>query len=162
MNRRRTIAVLALLGVLDSGYLLLAKLGYIGGLSCSISHGCDTVNTSAYSDFFGIPVAGIGVAGYLVLMAIAIAGLQPRWLDRRAPDQALSLISGLAVAFTLYLTYAELFILNAVCQWCVISQVVIVAIFVLSLVGLRGSRAPASGARARSVSAASAGEAGSA
>ncbi|NIR46680.1 MAG: vitamin K epoxide reductase family protein [Gemmatimonadetes bacterium] len=142
MNRRRAIAVLALLGILDSTYLLLAKLGYIGSLSCSISHGCDLVNTSRYSSFLGLPVAGIGLAGYLVLMVIALVGLQPRWLNDPRPDRLLAVLSGVAVAFTLYLTYAEIFWLRAICQWCVVSQVAIIAIFVLSLLGLRRKRQP--------------------
>ncbi len=136
MNRRRAIAVLALLGALDSAYLLLAKLGYIGGLSCTISQGCDLVNTSRYSEFLGVPVAGIGLAGYLALFAVALVGVQPRWVANRRPDVWLSLLSGIALIFTLYLTYAELFILKAICQWCVVSQLVIVGIFVLAAFGV--------------------------
>ena len=135
MNRRRAIAVLALLGILDSSYLLLAKLGYIDGLSCSIAHGCDAVNTSQYSTLFGIPVAALGGAGYLALLVIAIAGTQPRWVNEPLPDKLLVPLSGIAVAFTLYLTYAELFWLRAICQWCVASQIIILAIFVLSVIG---------------------------
>ena len=137
MNRRRAIAVLALLGMLDAAYLLLGKLGVIGGLECSISLGCDMVNASVYSEFLGIPVAGIGLIGYAALFAIAIAGLQPNWLAERWPDKLLALLSGIAVVFTLYLTYAEIFILGAICQWCVVSQAVILAIFVLALLGLK-------------------------
>ena len=72
---------LALLGVLDSVYLLLAKLGFIGGLSCTISHGCDMVNSSSYSEFLGVPVSAIGLAGYLALFVLAIVGIQPKWVD---------------------------------------------------------------------------------
>lgn len=141
MNRRRTIAVLALLGVFDSLYLLLSKLGYIGELSCSISHGCDMVNSSSYSVFLGVPVSGIGLAGYLALFLVALVGTQPGRLNDPRPDRLLSLLAGLAVAFTVYLTYAELFVLRAICQWCVVSQVLIVAIFILSLIGvLRASK----------------------
>lgn len=148
MNRRRTIAVLALLGVLDSAYLLLEKLGYIGELSCTISHGCDMVNSSSYSLFLGMPVSGVGLAGYLALFVVALASTQPRWLDDPRPDRLLSLLAGLAVCFTLYLTYAELFILGAICQWCVVSQVLIVAIFSLSLVGvLKGRKRQLGGER---------------
>ncbi len=135
MNRRRAIAILALLGVLDSVYLLLAKIGLIGGLSCTISHGCDMVNSSSYSEFLGIPVSGIGLAGYLALFVLAIIGVQPGWLDDRRPDRMLSLLAGAGVAFTLYLTYAEIFILGAICQWCVVSQLLILGIFILSLIG---------------------------
>ena len=74
MNRRRAIAILALLGALDAGYLLLAKLGITGPLSCSISRGCEMVNMSEYSVFLGIPVSAIGLAGYLAILALA-AGL---------------------------------------------------------------------------------------
>jgi len=137
LNRRRTIAVLSLLGVLDATYLLLAKLGYVGNVGCSISHGCDRVNASSYSEFLGVPVAAIGLAGYVVLFAIAMAGVQPRWIGDRLPDRLLALLSGVAVAFTLYLTYAEVVILGAICQWCLVSQVVILAIFGLSVLGLR-------------------------
>jgi uncharacterized membrane protein len=143
VNRRRAIAVLALLGGLDSVYLLLAKFGLIGGLSCTISHSCDMVNSSSYSEFLGIPVAGIGLAGYVVLFGLAILAIQPRWLDEPLPDRLLSLLAGVGVVFTLYLTYAELFILGAICQWCVVSQLLIVAIFILSLVGVLRGRAGA-------------------
>lgn len=141
MNRRRAIAVLSLLGALDATYLLLAKLGVIGSLACTIAHGCDLVNASAYSEFLGLPVAGIGLAGYLVLFGIAVAGTQRRWVTDRRPDVWLSALSGVAVAFTVYLTYAELFVLRAVCQWCIVSQVVILAILVLALIG--ATRRPA-------------------
>lgn len=136
MNRRRAIAVLALIGVLDSVYLLLAKLGAIGGLSCTVSRGCDVVNSSAYSAFLGVPVAAIGLVGYVALLGIALAGLQPGWLKARWPDLALSLFSGIGLLFSLRLTYYELFELNAICQWCVVSQLVILAIFVLAVVGV--------------------------
>jgi uncharacterized membrane protein len=136
VNRRRAVAVLALLGALDAAYLLLGKLGYIGNLSCTVLHGCDVVNASVYSEFLGVPVAGIGLAGYLTLFVIAMAGVQPRWKAERWPDRLLALFSGLAVAFTLYLTYAELFWLRAICQWCVVSQLLILAIFTLSLIGV--------------------------
>ena len=139
MNRRRAITVLALLGALDAAYLLLGKLGVIGVRECSISHGCDMVNASSYSQFLGLPVAGIGLVGYVALFAIAIAGLQPRWLDERWPDATLALLSGIAVVFTLYLTYAEIVILGAICQWCVVSQVIILGILVLSVLGLKAN-----------------------
>jgi uncharacterized membrane protein len=153
VNRRRTIAVLALLGGLDSVYLLLAKFGLVGGLSCTISHGCDMVNSSSYSEFLGIPVAGIGLAGYVVLFVLAIIGLQPRWLDDPWPDQLASLFASVGVVFTLYLTYAEIFILGAICQWCVVSQLLIVGILILSLFGaLKGRMAVPDEAEVRATS----------
>ncbi|NIN71557.1 MAG: hypothetical protein GTO46_06425 [Gemmatimonadetes bacterium] len=139
MNRRRAIAVLALLGALDATYLLLGKLGITSGYVCSVAGGCEVVNTSPYSEFLGIPVAAIGAAGYLAILVVALAAIQPRWLADRRPDLLLGLLSGVAVAFSLYLTYVELFVLRALCQWCMVSQALIIAIFVLALVGVRSS-----------------------
>lgn len=137
MNRRRAIAVLALLGALDATYLLLGKLGITSGYVCSVTGGCEIVNTSPYSELVGIPVAAIGLLGYLAILVVALAAIQPRWLADRRPDAVLAVLSGVAVAFSLYLTYVELFVLRAVCQWCIVSQLVIIAIFVLALVGFR-------------------------
>ena len=141
MNRRRAVAVFALLGGLDAAYLLLGKLGYVGSLECSISRGCDMVNASSYSQFLGVPVAGIGLAGYVALFLVAIVGLQPRWLSDKRPDLLLTLLSAIALVFTVYLTYAEVVILGAICQWCVVSQIIILVIFILSAMGLRRSQA---------------------
>lgn len=139
MNRRRAIAVLALLGALDATYLLLGKLGITGGYVCSVTGGCEVVNTSPYSEFLGMPVAAIGLLGYLAILVVALVAVQPRWLPDRRPDLLLGLLSGVAVAFSLYLTYVELFVLRALCQWCMVSQVLIIAIFVLALVGMWAS-----------------------
>ena len=137
MKRRQIVAVLALLGALDATYLLLGKLGVIGGLACTISHGCDRVNASAYSEFLGLPVAGIGLLGYLAIFVIALIGQQPGQVSERWPDQLIAVLSAVAVVFSLYLTYAEIFILQAICQWCVVSQLIILVIFVLAVLGLR-------------------------
>jgi uncharacterized membrane protein len=147
VNRRRAIAVLALLGALDATYLLLGKLGITGGYVCSVTGGCELVNTSPYSEFVGIPVAAIGLLGYLIMFIVALAAIQPRWLADRWPDVVLGLLSGVAVPFSLYLTYVELFVLRAVCQWCLVSQVIIIAIFVLAVLGLRGAKKKATRAR---------------
>lgn len=149
MNRRRAIAVLALLGALDATYLLLGKLGITTGYVCSVTGGCEIVNTSPYSELAGIPVAAIGMLGYLAILIVALAAIQPRRLADRRPDLLLALLSGVGVAFSLYLTYVELFILRAVCQWCLVSLALIVATLVLALVGVwvsvSANRQPASG-----------------
>lgn len=137
MNRRRAVAVLALLGALDATYLLLGKLGITTGYVCSVTGGCEVVNTSPYSEFLGVPVAAIGLLGYLAILIVALVALQPRWLADRRPDLVLGLLSGVAVAFSLYLTYIEMFVLRAVCQWCLVSQLIIIVILVLASLGLR-------------------------
>jgi len=139
MRHRQVAAVLALAGLMLSIYLLLQRLGYLGALVCGTG-GCETVQASRWSEFLGVPVAGWGVVGYFGLFAVAFAGVQGRWAEQGAPTKLLALLSGVGVAFTLYLTYLELFVIHAVCRWCVGSAVIIVAVFISSLAGLRSSK----------------------
>lgn len=140
MNRRRATAVLALLGVLDSTYLLLHKLGYIGTLACTTDGGCDVVNTSSYASIFGVPVAGIGVAGYLTILVVSIVATQPRWSDDPRFDAAIALLAGGGFAFSAYLTYASLVLVGTACPYCLLSFVLISGILVLSLWSVFGGR----------------------
>ena len=139
MRRRQAIAVLALAGVFVSLYLWLHKLGVIGVLQCGTG-GCDTVQASRYSDFLGLPVALYGVAGYAVLFGASVAAVQPSRVPRRGLDMAVAVLASLGFAFTLYLTALELFVIHAICRWCVGSAVLITAITALALLELRAGR----------------------
>lgn len=123
-----------------SAYMLLQRLGYLGVLACGPGGGCERVQASRWSEFLGVPVAAYGVFGYLGLFAVAFAGVQGRWAEHPGPTRLLALLSGVGVAFTLYLTYLELFVIHAVCRWCVASAVLIVGVFAASLVGVRRVR----------------------
>lgn len=133
------VALLALVGVCIATYLTLFKLGIIGQLVCSIGS-CETVNTSRWATFLGVPVAAWGVATYLVLFVVALAGLQPGLIDSRAIAWVLVLLSGWSVLFSAWLTYLELFVIHAVCVWCATSAAVMTLIFFTSLVALRQRR----------------------
>ncbi len=135
MLHRMVTATLALAGFFVALYLSLWKLGVVGSLACGTG-GCEYVQTSPYAVVFGIPVAFYGVAGYVALFAVSLAGLQPGWADRREPTVALVALSGVGLAFTAYLTYVEAAVIHAWCQWCLVSAGIISAIFVASLVGL--------------------------
>jgi uncharacterized membrane protein len=139
MRWRMGTAMLSLAGLFVSAYLYLYKAGYIGTIACGTG-GCETVQLSAQSSFLGVDVALIGVVGYAVLLAVSLAGLQPKFADARWPALALALLSGGAVAFTLYLKYLELFVIHAICRWCVVSAVLIAATFLLSILELRRVR----------------------
>lgn len=129
-------AALSLVGLFVALYLWLWKLGMMGEIVCGTG-GCETVQLSQYAEFLGLPVALYGVAGYAVLLAVSLLGLQPRWQDRAEPTRWLAALSGIGVAFTIYLTYLEAFVIGAWCRWCVVSAVIISGIFVASLAGLR-------------------------
>lgn len=132
-------AILSLLGFLLSLYLWLWKIGVIGEMSCGTG-ACETVQLSSYAQILGIPVAFFGVGGYLSLLVVSLAGLQPRWISHPGPTKLLALLSGLGVAFTAYLTYLEAAVIEAWCRFCLVSAGLITAIFVAALLGLRGGR----------------------
>jgi uncharacterized membrane protein len=98
------------------------------------------VQSSSYATFIGIPVAFYGVAGYVALLIVSLVGLQPALASRRGPTVLLAAMAAVGLLFTIYLTYVELFVLHAICRWCVASAVVITAITVVALIGLRTPR----------------------
>lgn len=139
MRARQTIAVLALVGCFVALYLWLYKIGVIGGLQCG-SGSCEYVQTSRYGVFLGVPVAFYGVLGYIGILIVALVGLQPRRLDRPGPTFLLVGMSGVGFLFTLYLTYVELFVLHAICRYCVASAGIITAILIAALLDLSKRR----------------------
>ncbi len=133
------IALASLAGVFVSAYLWLYKLGVIGTLSCGAG-GCATVQLSPYSVFLGVDVPLIGLAGYLGLLALGLLAVHPRFVAERWPVRTLMVLSAIGVVFALYLTYLELFVIHAICRWCVVSAVLITLVFVLSLLEDRRMR----------------------
>ena len=136
MIRRQAIVLLALVGLLVATYLWLYKIGVLGELQCGTGS-CEAVQASRYAELFGIPVAFYGVAGYATLMALGLAGLQPRFAGDRRAVVLLATLATVGFAFSLYLTAIELFVLHEICRWCVVSAVIMTAIWVLSIMGLR-------------------------
>ncbi|HEV8178628.1 MAG TPA: vitamin K epoxide reductase family protein [Gemmatimonadales bacterium] len=129
-------ALLSLAGLFISAYLYLYKVGKIGSLACGTG-GCETVQLSPWSRVAGVDVALIGVLGYSGLLALTLAALQPGLAGRRWPATLLASLAGTGVLFTGYLTYLELFVIHAICRWCVASGFVILAIFIVALLDLR-------------------------
>jgi uncharacterized membrane protein len=129
-------ALLSLAGLFISGYLYLYKIGRIGSLACGTG-GCEAVQLSSWSRFAGLEVALIGVVGYAALVLLSLASLQAGAYNLRWPSHAIAAAAGMGVVFSLYLTYLELFVIHAVCRWCVVSAVIIVAIFIAMLLDLR-------------------------
>ena len=132
MAYRMTAALLSLAGLFVSAYLYLYKIGRIGSLACG-SGGCETVQLSSWSRFAGVEVSLIGLIGYAVLLVVSLAALQPDWVARRGPSSALVGLAGVGVLFAAYLTFLELFVIHAICRWCVGSAVIILSIFVVAL-----------------------------
>ncbi|HEX9165030.1 MAG TPA: vitamin K epoxide reductase family protein [Gemmatimonadales bacterium] len=133
------IAVLCVGGLFVSAYLWMFKLGLMGTIACG-GGGCVTVQLSPYSRFLGLDVALIGLLGYLVMLWLALVSLRPRFAAGGWPVRWLALLSGGAFLFSLYLWYIELFVIHAICRWCVASSVFITLVFVLAVLEARRPR----------------------
>jgi uncharacterized membrane protein len=137
MRHRQAIALLALVGLFVALYLWLHALGFGGAIKCGASGECETVQTSQWAVFFGLPVAFYGVVGYFAVLIVALASLRPAALAQTGWNLVLLGLATIGVVFTVYLTYVELFLIHAICRWCVGSAVIILLIWVVSLLSLR-------------------------
>jgi uncharacterized membrane protein len=129
-------AVLAAAGIAVAGYLLWARETG-SALICSTG-GCETVQNSAYAEVLGIPVALLGLLGYLLLLVAAVG--------RGEAARTLQTVVALAAAmFGGYLLYIQVEVIGAVCQWCLASDAIITGIAMLALVRLKvAQESPAS------------------
>jgi uncharacterized membrane protein len=139
------VAGVAATGFGVAGYLAATKLVGGSALFCAAGSGCDIVQASRYASFLGAPTAAWGAGLYGATGALALAGLPARqWL-------AAFLLAVAGVAFSLYLTYVELFVLRAVCAYCLASAGIAVALLGVLLARrppATGRRSPARPARA--------------
>ena len=123
---RFVIVLLAFLGMIASSLALKVHYDDPGKEPCSINDkwDCGVVNHSPYAMFHGVPVAGIGIAGYLLITVLA-------WLRRRV---LLVIAVVIGLCFALWLTNIEAHVLEVYCLYCVISQGIIAILTVLSLI----------------------------
>ena len=114
------IGALAVVGLLISGYLTWVHYAGVAPVCVGGSGGCETVQTSSYATILGIPVAALGLVGYSGLLLSAFL--------RGEAGVYLGLLVALAgTLFSAYLTYLELFVIHAICEWCVASAALMVA-----------------------------------
>lgn len=132
-ERALAVPLLALLGALDAAYLTWVHYSRSQAFCAGIGD-CELVNTSVYAQVMGVPVALLGLGGYLLILGLGLA----RWRvgASLALDLALLGLSLTGTAYSAYLTYVEFFVLGAICIWCLVSAVIITAIFALSLITL--------------------------
>jgi uncharacterized membrane protein len=112
---------LALGGIAVSAYLTLVH--YRDDLLVCAVGGCHTVQNSPYAELLGVPVALLGLGMFIAMTGLLI-------VRRVLPDrgETITLVTfGMALAgavFTVYLTYLELFVIDAICQWCVLTAII--------------------------------------
>lgn len=122
-RRDLSVAALSAAGLVLAGHLAYAKLAGGSALFCEAGSGCDVVQASRYAVFLGLPTALWGAGLYAAIGGIALSGLDARrWL-------AAFLLAVAGASFSAYLTFLELFVIRAVCVYCVASAVIAVALF---------------------------------
>jgi len=136
VTRRQILALLAVVGICIALYLTLYKFGVIGVLSCSIGS-CETVNTSKWSMLLGLPIAAWGLMAYAALLVLAIVGGAESREESVPIAKMLVALAGFSVLFSAWLTYLELFVIHAICIWCVTSAALWLVIFGVSVADLR-------------------------
>lgn len=130
---------LAALGVLVSIYMTIFKITENPSM-CLGNGGCSVVNNSIYAEVYGIPVAVVGVGGYLAILGSLLLRKHSPFFETNGA----MIVFGLALVgflFTAYLIYVEVALIHALCPFCVTSQVTMTILFIISLIAL--AREPA-------------------
>jgi uncharacterized membrane protein len=121
--------VFALIGLGDSVYLTVQHFTN-GKVPCSIITGCEQVLTSEYAEIFGIPTAAFGAAAYFLAFCFALLaafGNRRMWL-------LYGLLSVVMFLFTIWLVYLQAFVIEAFCQFCLLSALTTTILFIIALV----------------------------
>jgi uncharacterized membrane protein len=136
MMLRKILIALAVIGLADSLYLTWIKVMEDG--ICQVSSGCEVVNTSPFASIAGIPIAAIGAGAYITMLLVLL--LEPRLelFEVNSPTIVFGL-SLIGVLYSAYLTYLEIYVIRAICPFCVVSAVVLVAMLIVSALRLRQS-----------------------
>lgn len=124
---RKTLFIIALLGLLVSSYLAVEYVSN-GPILCVQGGGCDAVRASSYAHMLGLPTPLYGVAFYILLEIGAILLVPGRHL--KYLRWGLTALTGAGLAMSLWLTYIEAFILKAWCTWCLASAILAALAFI--------------------------------
>jgi uncharacterized membrane protein len=126
---RLLAGALALTGLAIAIYLTIVHYDHSSPVCVGGGGGCEKVQTSDYAELAGVPVALIGAIGYAaILLSLAVPGDSGRFAG--------ALLGLVGLGFSLYLTYLELFVIDAICQWCVASAVVMALLATTTVVRL--------------------------
>jgi len=127
---RRASILLAVLGLLDSIYLVWVK--YTGAYAlCGPIGNCESVNSSQYSEIFGIPISLLGAGAYAIIIVLLLLENRGQfWAE--FGSMIVFGMSLIGVLYSIYLTYIEIVVLKAICPYCVISAIILFILLFLS------------------------------
>jgi uncharacterized membrane protein len=125
-GRRLRLAaiVLAVLGLGVAGYLTYVHYEGVRPV-CGLGGNCEKVQTSEWSKLGGVPVALLGLLGYAAILAAL-------FVEREEALIAAALIALVGFGFSAYLTYRELFTIDAICPWCVASAIIMTLLAIVT------------------------------
>ena len=127
---RIAAGVVALVGVAVAGYLTWVHFDE-AALVCVVGGGCETVQESRYAEIAGVPVAALGLVAYSLVLGLIVWNTP----SARLSAATLALIGFL---FSMYLLSLQLFVIDAICVWCIVNDVVIAPLLaVLTALRLR-------------------------
>lgn len=125
--------ILGIIGLADSIYLGMLKIGSDGIICLG---GCDIVNSSKYSEIFGIPIAVFGAITYIIIIGLLVFKNKNNYLKENS-TMMIFVLSLIGVIYSAYLTYLEIYVIHAICPYCVISAVVLVVLLVITIIRLK-------------------------
>jgi len=137
MNKLQKVAILAAsLGFLNALYLLVIKLTEEPALCIQGIGDCWTVNTSKYSELFGVPISLLGAFAYLAVILILALENRKKFVE----NYGTLVFFGITLTGTIYsayLTYLEVWVIHAICPFCIISALLMVILLIISIFRLR-------------------------
>jgi uncharacterized membrane protein len=123
---RIAMIVLTIVGLGVASYLTYVHYSGIKP-ACSLGGSCEKVQTSVYSHLAGVPVALLGLIGYVTILGLLLAP------ESETTRFATAAVTTVGLGFSAYLTYRELFSIHAVCEWCVSSAVILTLLVSLAV-----------------------------
>ncbi len=124
--------IIVLIGIANGIYLSILKLSNNASMCIKGLGDCWTVNSSMYSQIYGIPIAILGTLAFITLLVLTLLdGSTPFW-----SDYGVYFIFGITLvgtAYSAYLTYLELEIIRAICPFCVLSALSMLTLFIMSI-----------------------------
>ena len=136
---RQVAIVLAVIGLGVAGYLTYIHYEGISPV-CGLGGDCEKVQTSEWAYLAGVPVALLGLIGYIVILATLFS-------EREEALVAGALVALVGFGFSAYLTYRELFSIDAICPWCVASAVIMTLLAIIMTARLLRAPSDHRGAR---------------
>src|SRR5271165_3578978 len=124
---RILLLVLGIIGIALASYLTYVHYAKVT-VACVQGHNeCEAVQTSVYSKFLGVPVALMGLLGYIAIVISLLVA------ENETSRMVTMLLALAGFGFSCYLTYREVFSLEKICEWCVSSAILLTVLMCLSL-----------------------------